>query len=563
MRWAGRSGLALFALASCDPGSPEPDQTVEPGPLWFVDGTAESGLGAFHQQNGTPDKFTIDESFGAGLALLDADGDGDLDVYFTNGSGENGEPAPDAYFKNDGSGRFTDSTASAGLGDELWSYGVVAADFDLDGDQDLYVTNNGPNRLYRNDGSGRFEDVAGALGVDGDRWSTGAIFFDHDRDGDLDLYVVNHIDYDREAYADRRADYYDLQVYYGPAGLEAATDQLFRREDDGSYTDISDESGIGASAAFGFHVLTFDHDRDGWPDLYVANDSQANSLWRNRGDGTFEDIGVSVGVAFSKAGNPQAGMGAALGDTDNDGLEDLFVTNFSEDYYTLYRASSSGRYRDVTAMAGLYQGTLESLGWGALLEDLDGDGDLDVFAANGHVFPQVDSLGRAVGYLQANQVFENDGEGRFQVPHGNGGPGLSLLAASRGAALGDLNGDGTPDILVGNLDGPPTLLLNRSRGSWVRVRLQEPGRAGGVGVVLEGRIGDRPVRRTLGAGGGFLSSGDPAAWIGVGQGLLEELVIHWPGGEVTEVGDVPADHTVTVGVDGSVAVQPPGPGSGK
>ena len=528
-------------------------ETPAPSRLRFVDGTRASGLDAFRQRNGSPDKMLVDESFGAGVALVDVDGDGDLDAYLTNGgTGQesNGAAPADALFLNDGAGHFTDGTEAAGLGDRLWSYGVTAADYDGDGDADLYVTNHGPNRLYRNDG-GTFVDVASELGVADARWSTGARFFDFDRDGDLDLYVANHIAFDRASVAAQglREDYFDLEVYYGPLGLDPAPDALYRQESDGTFTDVSLESGIAARPLFAFQVVTFDWDRDGWPDLYVANDSTPNVLWHNRRDGTFEDVALGCGVALSSAGSPQAGMGVAVGDFDGDGREDLYVTNFSEDYFTLYRGGERGIFRDVTTRANLYRPTLHALGWAAFLEDFDADGDLDLFAANGHVFPQVDRLGRRTRYRQRNQLFENLSGGRFRLPPDGGGPGLAVEAASRGAAVGDVDGDGDRDVLVGNLDGPPTLLLNESRGGETLV-VRLVGAAGNldaVGARVVARVGERRLLRLVGVGSGFLSASDPRLHLGLGSAKgVDELVVTWPDGSVTEVADVAAGRVVTV-----------------
>ncbi len=528
--------------------SSQPDP--EPSALRMVDATESSGLASFEQRNGTAAKLTIDQSFGAGVALLDVDGDGDLDAYLTNGGAANPtDPPPrDALLLNDGHGRFTES-ANSGLSDELFTYGVTSADYDGDGDLDLYVTNRGPNRLYRNDGTGTFVDVAAQAGVAVSAWSTGSRFFDYDGDGDLDLYVVNHIALDDGAVADLRSDFFGLEVYFGPTGLEPAADRLFRQEADGSFTDVSSASGIGTVARIGFHVIAYDWDRDGHTDLYVANDSHPNILWHNQGDGTFIDVAFQVGVARGRTGNAQAGMGIALGDYDLDGHEDLYVTNFSSDYFTLYKGSASGRFRDVTAIAGLYQATIDSLGWAAFLEDLDGDGDPDLFTCNGHVYPQADELDRGERFRQRNQLFENIGGGRFREPVGGGGPGLAIEAPSRGAALGDVDGDGDPDLLVGNLDGPPTLLANESSGgSWVRVELRaSTPNTRAFGAVIEATIGGRVHRHTIGAGSGFLSAGDEGVWLGCGEGAgIDGLVVTWPGGERTELGAFEAGHVVSI-----------------
>ena len=531
-----RAWILICLLASC---GPQEASTPAPSALHFVDGTAASGLGAFQQRNGSAGKNLIHESFAAGLALVDLNGDGHLDVYLTNGGPEQGsdESVANALYLGDGQGRFAEATQGSGLGDTLWSYGVNAADYDGDSDLDLYVTNRGVNRLYRNDGAGHFEDVAANAGVAVEEWSTGSVFFDYDRDGDLDLYVVNHIDFDLQTVHEQnlRMQYYNQEVYYGPLGLDGEADRLFRNQGDGTFADVTESSGIGSVAMFGFQAVTFDYDQDGWPDLYVANDSNPNLLWRNKGDGTFEDLSARAGVALSASGDPQAGMGVAVGDYDGDLQSDLYVTNFSEDYFSLYRRTERGMFRDGTARARLQQTTMPLLGWACAFADFDADGDLDLFAANGHVFPQVDALGRQETiYLQRNSIFENSADGRFGVPAGGGGPGFELQAASRGAAVGDVDGDGDLDLLVGNLDGPPSLLLNNGVGLGHSLHANLVGKGantGAIGARVVARVGEKKMLRLCGTQSGFLSVGPATLHWGLGEASqVDELQVTWPDG---------------------------------
>ena len=346
---AGLFGLAIFAAcAESDPEggrkrdpavslsahAVEPDAHHEDGPFRFTDVTAESGLGAFRQVNGSAEKPFIVETVGAGVAFLDYDQDGALDVYLSNGGtlgAESEENPKDALFRGDGSGCFEDRSVALGIDQRHWTNGVRVVDIEGDGDPDLFLTNYGPNVLFRNDGDG-FEDVSRSIGLQDPSWSTGASFFDFDRDGDLDLYVANYVDFDEPRMLRERptSDYRGVQVMKGPRGLPAALGRLYRNED-GAFQDVSEAFGIhGGEAGFAFQTIAFDFDEDGWSDLYVANDSVANSLWINRAGEGFLDRAFLAGAALSMAGRPQAGMGVGLGDYDNDGRADLFVTNFAD-----------------------------------------------------------------------------------------------------------------------------------------------------------------------------------------------------------------------------------------
>ena len=439
-------------------------------------------------------------------------------------------------------GGFRDVTQEAGIGPCGWTYGVCAADLDGDGWCDLYVTAQDSNTYWRNRGDGTFEDATQAAGIGGSEWSTGALALDYDRDGDLDLWVVNHIDFDRDRIDGEglRANYLGQEVYFGPGGLAGLSDRLYANQGDGTFVDRSMEAGITQYSLFGFQAVAVDVDLDGWLDVYVANDSQPNQLWHNQGDGTFVDKGLAFRVALSVEGGPQAGMGIAVGDSDGDGLQDLFVTNFSEDYFTLYRGSSSGVFRDVTRRAHLMQPTLSSLGWSSLFVDFDADGDLDLFAANGHVFPQIESVPAGPGYRQRNQIFENLGDGHFVVPLGEAGPGLLAAACNRGGAAGDVDGDGDLDLVIGRIDASPTLLLNEGEGLgnalWIDL-VGSGANPGALGARLELEVNGALLVRTVGSGQGFLSSSAPTVHFGLGsQDQAERLRILWPDGSEDESG---------------------------
>lgn len=562
MKGLQRAGFPMvLVLAAC--GEPGPEQTPaqatkQPaqGALHFVDATAGSGLESVRNRSGGAQKDYVAESFGAGVALFDYDGDGNLDLYLVGGGafdlGAQETPPRDRLLAGDGKGHFEDVTVAAGIGACGWSYGVRAEDLDGDGWCDLYVTANGPNTYWRNRGDGTFENATEHAGIAGGVWSTGAVAIDYDRDGDLDLWVVNHIDFDRAAIdaEHKRNTYLDQTVYFGPGGLTPLADTLYRNRGDGTFEDVSEAAGILDPPLFGFQAVVLDADLDGWLDVYVANDSQPNQLWRNRGDGTFEDVALRAGAALSMEGGPQAGMGVAVGDADGDGIVDLFVTNFSEDYFTFYRGDGKGRFKDLTRRARLMQATLESLGWGTAFHDFDQDGDLDLFTANGHVFPQMDTVPAGPGYKQLDLIFENQGQGRFQLPRGAGGPGLALREASRGVACGDLDGDGDVDLVVTHLDGTPSLLLNQGTGLGGVLQVSLEGSAGNrraIGARLVAHVGEGTVARFAGSQQGFLSSDAHLLHFGLGaHQLVTRLDIHWPDGSLESVEQLNAGERVRI-----------------
>ena len=529
-----------------EPVAPAERRTPElaPSHYRFVDVTRESGLSAFHQVCGDAEKPFILETVGAGVALVDVDRDGDLDAYLSNGSflGATAETAPrDALWLNDGSGRFHDVTEAAGLGDRNWTCGVRVADFDADGWPDLYLTNWGPNVLYRNRGDGTFEDVTRRTGTGDPGWSTGACFLDFDQDGDLDLYVSNYLEFDAETMQRERpmVSYKGVEVMKGPIGLTESLDTLYVNEG-GVFRDASAELGIHAARHFSFQCVAFDADRDGWVDVYVANDSVENVLWHNLEGKGFEDRAFLGGLAFSVSGKPQAGMGVALADFDGDLLVDVYVTNFADDYFTLYRGTERNFYVDATHRLRLAEATKPFLGWGCGFDDFDADGDLELHVANGHVYPQVDRFEFTSGYRQENLLFEFDGVAFRRV---DGGPGFALLQSSRGSAVGDIDGDGDLDLLFGNLDDAPTLLRNDTPGG-NRLEILLVGAGGNrdaVGARVVVTVGERKHLRLPSTASGFLSSSAPELFVGLGDATKADLVeVRWPGGARETFADVPA-----------------------
>ena len=524
-----------------------------PVPL-FEDVTQQAGLHWQHRSGGS-EKWHILEAKGGGAAFLDYDGDGHLDIYLVNGSTleRTGHVSPldNALYRNTGGGRFADVTATAGANDTSWGMGCVAADYDNDGNADLYITNYGANRLYRNRGDGRFEDATVSAGVGGDRWSTGAAFGDYDLDGDLDLYVANYVDFDPDIRREDRpfCQWKSVDVFCGPRSLRGAADRLYRNEGDGRFVDKTADAGVeDRHKYYGFAALFSDYDQDGWPDLFVANDSTPNLLYHNLGDGRFEDVALAEGVAYNYAGKGQAGMGAAWGDYDGDGFLDLFITHFASDYNTLYRNERGRFFVDVTLKAGLGDKSLPYVGWGTCFIDYDHDRDLDLFVANGHVYPQVDRLQLSEEtYAQPNQLFENRGDGTFGAVEGV--KALQERRVSRGACRGDYDNDGDLDLLILNLDDLPTLMRNDSAtGHWFAVHLvgrrsNRDGIGARIAVFSEGK---KQVREAV-AGSGFLGGHDPRLHFGLaGSSKVDSLEVRWPSGVVDRLYELSADQLVVL-----------------
>ena len=552
-------GLVCLAGAwscSCSEGGATAPAVPASGelPYRFTDITEASGLSAFTQVNGTEEKLFVVESFAGGVALFDPDNDGDMDAYLTNGGRLEGrvpgqEPR-DALYLNDGKARFTDGTAAAGLGDRTWTCGVRTVDLDGDGDVEMILANYGPEVLYDNVGGGRFVDVTERAGVAHPGWSACAGFLDFDHDGDLDLFVVDYLEFDEPTMlrerprgvmqghsqsisaAGKRLE--DIAVMKGPMGLEPAASLFYFNEGGGRFREASQEVGISELRRFGFQALTYDADVDGWVDVLVVNDVVEDTLWHNEKGQRFVDTSLQTGVAVRQDGVAQGGMGGCVGDYDGDLVADLFVSNFVEDYSTLFRGLPGGFYSDVTARMGLRKDTWLMVGWGCGFVDLDADGDLELFQINGHTFPQVDLLDLGTSYKQKNQLWELK-DGRYAMPEGAGGPDFNVPRAGRGSAVGDVDGDGDQDLLIGNIDDHPTLLRNDSKnGNWLMVLVLGPrGNRDAVGARLVLRVGAKKQLRLVSAGSGFLSSNDPREHFGLGPATkADELEVTWPDGRV-------------------------------
>jgi hypothetical protein len=517
----------------------------------FRDVTVEAGLN-FQHFTGATGEFFMPEIMGSGCALFDYDRDGDLDVYLVQSTlldekkklNEASFPPPPNWkpgnrlFRNDliplGKLRFTDVTEQAGVGHIGYGMGAAVGDIDNDGDVDLYVTNFGSNILYRNNGNGSFTDVTREAGVDDPRWSTSAAFLDYDRDGDLDLYVANYVDFTVKSHKRCYSPTGELD-YCTPAAYRPLTDRLFRNDSPGRFTDVTQVSGIGSVQGPGLGVTCADFNGDGWLDIYVANDGAANLLWLNQKNGKFEESGLLSGAAYGVDGMARAGMGITAGDFDNDGDEDVLITNLTREGSTLYRNNGRGSFHDATAEFELARPSFLSTGFGVGWFDYDNDGWLDLFAANGAVTLVAALRGTPYPFHQRNQLFHNTGAS-FREVNAQAGAALQLSEVSRGAAFGDVDNDGDIDLLVSNNNGPARLLLNetRARRHWLTVRLAgvKDNRDGLGARVAVLRKGQNPLWRRAHSDGSYLSASDGRVHFGLGSATeIEAVVVQWPSGE--------------------------------
>jgi hypothetical protein len=513
-------------------------------PPRLVDVRAQSGIEFVHE-SGDPEKRTILSSLGGGAALFDYDSDSDLDLYLVSRGGNR-------LYRNHGGFRFEDVTRGAGVSAPGWNVGCAAADFDNDGLGDLYVTRIGANVLYRNRGDGTFEDATAEMGVGDEGFGASAAFFDAEGDGDLDLYVANYVVPDQvfpEPGSEPTCQWLGMAVMCGPRGLRGQEDFFYRNEGT-KFVEATKESGLEDTIrAYGIGVVSADYDDDGDADLYVANDTDPNFLYRNDGSGRFEEIGLLSGAAYSGSGATQAGMGVDFGDANGDGHLDIFVTNFSHETNTLYLGSSSGTFTDVTEEAGLSTPSLGPLGWGTRFVDLDDDGDQDLFVANGHVYPNVEGVDETTSYRQRNQVFLNDGRGNF-VESNLGGDSIDGPKSNRGAAFGDLDGDGDTDVVINALDDRPTLLRNDLADDAHFLGLSLVGRTSnrdGAGTRVRVVAAGREQVKEAHASGSVLSSNDPRLLIGLSSSAVADVIeIRWPSGERTRLLAVPSDRYLVV-----------------
>src|SRR5215467_4742644 len=558
------------------------DQIVAGAPLGitFVNVARQAGLRAKTIFGGERKNKYLLETTGCGCAFFDYDNDGWLDVFLVNGTRLEakwppGQAPVSRLYKNNRDGTFTDVTIESGVAHTGWGQGVCAGDYNNDGWEDLFVTYWGDCVLWHNHGNGKFTNVAQKAGVTTDpgngkrRWNTGCAFVDYDKDGHLDLFVANYIDFDPKTAPLPESGpcmYKGTMVACGPPGLEGGRNILFHNDGSGFFTDVSAKAGILKTAGtYGLGVLVADFDNDGWPDIYVADDSAPAVLYHNNRNGTFNDVGTEAGCAFSIDGKPQAGMGVSAGDYDRDGWLDIFKTNFSGDTSTLYHNAGNGTFDDLTFKAGVGMST-RWLGWGCGFVDVDNDGWPDIFLVNGHVYPEVEKLSTEAGYSQRKVLYRNLQNGKFEDVSARAGPAVMEPSPARGCAFGDYNNDGAIDILINTVNAAPELLKceRDNRNNWITIKaVGVTSNRRGVGARIKCTTDDGSQIDEVRSGGSYYSQSDLRVHFGLGRHeKVNRLEIKWPGGRVDSVTGVAANQFVTI-KEGSGIVRVSTVGAGK
>ncbi|MHC5172282.1 MAG: CRTAC1 family protein [Planctomycetota bacterium] len=518
----------------------------------FTDVTDQTGI-TFTHTDGSGEKFYIMETVSAGLALFDYDNDGDIDIYFLNGAALKGTTyanAPtNALYRNEGNFKFTDVTASSGTGDTGFGLGVAVGDYDNDGDPDLYLNNYGPNVLYRNNGDGTFTDVTEKAGVgDGSDFGAGTCFLDIENDGDLDLYVSKYVvfGYDKTITMAMGGH----PVYPSPKAFVFPPDSLYRNNGDGTFTDISEASGIGKHRGSGMGTVCADYDNDGDTDIFVANDSMENFLFQNDGQGHFEEVGLLAGIAYDFNGTVYGNMGVDCADYDHDGLLDFYVTSYSYQWTTLYKNLGDGMFEDVTFSTGAGENTFKDPTWGTGFADFDNDGDRDIFVAVGGLQPYSEKYNDRMAYWVRNEVLMNTGDGKFVNITDRAGTGLKVKLSSRGAGFDDLDNDGDLDVVILNSRREPTILRNDTdnKNHWLKIRLKGvKTNTDGVGVRVKVVCGDLVQIDEVHSGRSYQGHHGSVLHFGLGaHERIERIEVKWIGGKTDVLKDAAADQLITI-----------------
>ncbi len=526
------------------------------GPIRLRDVTRETGIDFRHTDGSSGSRYIV-ETVTAGLALFDYDDDGDIDAYFLNGAPLRGAkthaPARNALYRNDGHWHFTDVTDRAGVGDTGYGLGVAVADYDNDGDADLYLNNYGPNVLHRNNGDGTFTDVTAAAGVGcGNKVGAGACFLDMDCDGDLDLYVAHYLKFSYATHA--QATSKGVAVYAGPTYYPAEPDTLLRNNGDGTFTDVSVASGVAAHSGWGMGIVCGDYDNDGDTDLFIANDLCENFLLQNDGTGKFEEVGLIAGTAYDLHGDEQGSMGVDCGDYNNDGHLDFYQTSYQHQLASLFRNLGDGVFEDATLATGAGAGTLSMVTWGCGFVDFDSDGRRDLFVACGHLHDNVEQFDDTTSYHARNILLRNTGGERFVDVSDHCGGGLAVRLSSRGAGFDDLDNDGDVDAVILNSRREPTILENVSNSGhhWLQVRLRG-GKTNrdGVGAHVKVVAGDLTLLDEVHSGRGYQSHYGTRLHFGLGKRQrVDRIEVRWIGGGVDLLEDVAVDRLITIAEGG-------------
>ncbi|TKJ37078.1 MAG: hypothetical protein CEE38_09250 [Planctomycetes bacterium B3_Pla] len=544
LRWTAAVGLACVGFLS---------SAGAQCPIQLSDITKETGI-TFKHTDGSCGRYYIMETVTAGLALFDYDGDGDVDIYFLNGSPLPGKqskvPPRNALYRNDGKWKFTDVTDKAGVGDTGYGLGVAVADYDNNGDPDIYLNNHGPNVMYRNNGDGTFVDVTKEAGVgNGRKVGAGACFLDMDGDGDLDLYAANYLAFSSDTHARVQALTTEL-MYAIPRHYRPVPDTLYRNNGNGTFTDASADSGVNTQAGWGMGIICGDYDNDDDTDVFVANDVWANYLFQNDGNGHFEEVGLVAGVAYDAGGQAQAGMGVDCGDYDNDGWLDFYLTNYQSEQSTLYKNLGNAMFEDVTFVTGAGAGTLNNVTWGNGFVDFDNDGKRDIFVACGHLQDNIEQFDDASTYHQRNILLLNTGNGKFVDVSDECGDGLKVNLSSRGAAFDDLDNDGDIDVVILNSRREPTILRNDSANEnhWIQIRLQGvKTNRDGVGARVKVVAGDLTQIDEVHSGRGYQSHYGTRLYFGLGKrDRIDRVEVRWIGGGVDVVRNVEVDQVLSI-----------------
>ena len=546
-RWRFRQWFSAVLVSLC-----VVSQICTGSSIVLRDVTKDTGI-TFRHTDGSIGNHYVMETVTAGLALFDYDNDGDIDIYFLNGAALKGSklktPPKNALYRNEGGWKFNDVTKEAGVGDRNYGLGVAVGDYDNDGDLDIYLNNHGPNVLYRNNGNGTFSDVTNQAGVGNDsKVGAGTCFLDADKDGDLDLYVSNYLDFSYEKHVPilkRGFPAYATPRYYLPL-----PDNLYLNNGNGTFTDVTESSGVGQHAGWGMGIVCADYDNDGDTDVFIGNDVAENFLFQNDGTGKFKEVGLLAGCAYDLHGDQHGSMGVDCGDYDNDGLLDFYVTSYEDQLATLYRNLGDGMFEDVSMLTGAGAGTLRHVTWGNSFVDFDNDGDRDIFVACGHLQDNVDLYDDTKTYLARNILLMNTGDGKFVDISDKAGDGMNAKLSSRGAGFDDLDNDGDIDVVILNSRREPTVLRNESpsNGHWIQIRLRgTKSNRDGVGAHVKVIAGDLTLLDEVHSGRGYQSHYGMRLHFGLGKSeKIDRIEVRWIGSGVDVFKDIAVDQLLTI-----------------